>query len=548
TLAAVREIESEFLSRHEPARSGSTHSPDLDELRYRLYRDTWDRLPDFGALKAESTGDLPSGLFDIAPRTRDEAIGFVFEGMLIVPSQGAYTFYLDSDDGSRLVVADQKVLEYDGIHSVGQERAAQVDLPKGRVPIRLEYFQRYAEFGLSVAWSGPGFKRRSLSVARAEKDARNLARLIESEGARVLGLERFKEYHNLKRALRDLKKEQVPFETALRVTEAGTEAPETYVLLRGNPRVKGAKVEPGFPRVLCEQPPDLPGPSPGSHTTMRRLALANWIASEGNPLSARVIVNRLWQHHFGRGLVRSPNNFGLQGDPCTNPALLDWLASELVRQGWQLKPLHRLIMTSNAYRMSSRANAEGLAKDPANDLFWRFDMRRLSAEEIRDSILAASGALNSKMYGPGIYPEIAPEVLAGQSMPGKGWNTSPPHEASRRSAYIHIKRSLLMPILESFDMAETDRSAPSRFSTTQPTQALALLNGRFLNQQAAAFAERLTRDAAEDPRAIVRLALRIAAAREPTSAEVERGVTLMRSLEERDGQSARDARQAFCLV
>ena len=143
-------------------------------------------------------------------------------------------------------------------------------------------------------------------------------------------------------------------------------------------------------------------------------------------------------------------------------------------------------MTSNAYRMSSRPNPEALASDPANDLFWRFDMRRLTAEEIRDSILAVSGTLNLKMYGPGVYPEIPAEVLAGQSMPGNGWGKSSPEEQARRSVYVHVKRSLLMPILESFDLAETDRSTPVRFTTTQPTQALAMLNGDFLNEQAGA--------------------------------------------------------------
>ena len=153
--------------------------------------------------------------------------------------------------------------------------------------------------------------------------------------------------------------------------------------------------------------------------------------------------------------------FGRQGDRPTHPELLDWLATEFVSEGWRLKQLHRLIVTSNAYRMSSRANPEALAKDPANDSLWRFDMRRLTAEEIRDSVLAVGGTLNLKMYGPGIYPEIPREVLAGQSAPRAGWGSSPSEEQARRSVYIHVKRSLMTPILESFDAAETDRSTPS---------------------------------------------------------------------------------------
>jgi hypothetical protein len=265
-------------------------------------------------------------------------------------------------------------------------------------------------------------------------------------------------------------------------------------------------------------------------------------------MTPRVMVNRIWHEHFGAGLVATPSDFGARGEPPTHPELLDWLASELVSGGWRLKPIHRLIVTSNAYRMSSRGDAGALAKDPANDLFWRFDMRRLTGEEVRDAILAVSGTLNPKMEGPGVYPEIPAEVLAGQSMPGKGWGHSPPAEQSRRSVYIHVKRSLLMPILESFDLAETDRSTPVRFSTTQPTQALAMLNGAFLNHQAAALADRVRREAGDDLAAQVRLALRLATAREPRPAEVRRGVDLIESFASRDGAGNDAGRKAFCLV
>jgi hypothetical protein len=349
-----------------------------------------------------------------------------------------------------------------------------------------------------------------------------------------------------KKDLRD--KEPTAADRALCVTEAGSQAPETFVLLRGNAHVRGDRVEPGFPQVLGTPDPVLPTPPPGARTTGRRLVLADWLASPDNPLTARVMVNRLWQHHFGRGLVHSPNNFGLQGDKPTHPELLDWLAAEFVAHGWRLKPLHRLILTSNAYRMSSRGNPHGLAADPANDLFWRFDMRRLSAEEVRDSFLAVSGTLNRKMYGPGVYPEMPPEVLAGQSRPGDGWGKSPPEEQARRSVYVHVKRSLLLPILESFDVAETDRTTPVRFSTTQPTQALGLLNSAFLNRQAGAFAERLRREGGDDVGKQVRLALTLATARQPSDAEVRRGVDLIEALEDQDGASADVALRSYCLL
>jgi hypothetical protein len=294
--------------------------------------------------------------------------------------------------------------------------------------------------------------------------------------------------------------------------------------------------------------PTLVSLPPDARSSGRRLALADWIASPQNPLTARVLVNRLWQHHFGRGLVRSPNNFGLQGDPPTHPELLDWLAAELIRQGWRLKPLHRLIMTSQAYRMSARGSPAGLAADPVNNLFWRFDPRRLTAEEVRDSILAVSGTLNRKLYGPGVYPEIPKEVLAGQSMPGKGWGKSPPEEQGRRSVYIHVKRSLLYPLLESYDVAETDRSTPVRFATTQPTQALGLLNSDLLNRQAAAFAERLGREAGARVDEQVRLALHLVLSRQPSLQEVRRGTSLIEALRSGDRTTADEALRYFCLV
>jgi hypothetical protein len=264
-------------------------------------------------------------------------------------------------------------------------------------------------------------------------------------------------------------------------------------------------------------------------------------------LTARVLVNRLWQHHFGRGIVRSPNDFGLHGDRPTHPELLDWLAGEIVRRGWRLKALHRLILTASTYQMSSRGNPAGLAADPANDLFWRFDLRRLTAEEVRDSVLAVTGTLNPKMSGPGTYPELPREVLAGQSMPGYGWGKSSAAEQARRSIYIHVKRSLLEPLLESFDVAETDRTTPVRFVTTQPTQALHLLNGEFLNRQAAVFAGRLRHEAGAEAEPQVRLALRLATGRPPIERDVRRGVELIAALRA-EGATAERARAGFCLV
>jgi hypothetical protein len=379
-------------------------------------------------------------------------------------------------------------------------------------------------------------------------DDRSLRNVIRTDGARLLGEERFARYVEQQRELRALVKNQRTADLALAVTEAGTRAPDTFVLIRGNPHVKGDKVEPAFPVVLGGQKALIPTPPPGAKTSGRRLVLADWIARPDNPLTARVMVNRVWQYHFGRGIVRSSSNFGTQGDRPTHPELLDFLAAEFVREGWRLKPLHRLLLTSSAYRMSSRAEGTAVAADPANDLFWRFDMRRLTAEEVRDSILAASGMLQTKMFGPGVYTEIPREVLAGQSMPGSGWGKSPLEEEYRRSIFVHVKRSLLTPILESFDVAETDRTTPVRFITTQPTQALALLNGDFVNKQAGFFAGRLRREAGSDVTRQVRRALEIVLSRPARTAEVRRGVDLIAALKTQDGVSEEAALRTFCLL
>jgi cytochrome c553 len=376
----------------------------------------------------------------------------------------------------------------------------------------------------------------------------DLPDLLRKEGTRVLGEKRYNEYLDLRRRLRA---SHFPkgAATALAVTEAGPKAPETFVHLRGNAHAPGAKVEPGFPEVLAASSPAIPEPPPGAKSSGRRIVLANWIASAQNPIAARVMANRLWQFHFGRGIVRSPNNFGLQGDKPTHPELLDWLASEFVAQGWKMKAMHRLIMTSSAYRMASfGGDARAAAADPHNDLLWRFDLRRLTAEELRDSILAVNGTLNAQMFGPSVYPPIPKDVLAGQSVPGKGWDTSAPDQAARRSIYVHVKRSLRLPILQSFDAAEPDTSCPVRFVTVQPTQALGTLNSEFLNQEAANFAARLKREAGDDPKKQVALALRLVTCRAPADAEIARGVGLIDALSKKEAAGPDVALKYFCLL
>ena len=551
--AKIQAIQTEFLAKYDEAdragANGSVQVPDLDGLRYRFYRDTWEKLPDFDILKPEEIGVLDIPRFDLGKRTRDDAFGFVFEAALIVPSDGDYTFHLDSDDGARLSINGHVVVDHDGVHLLGTEKTATIPLKAGRHPIRLDYFQRNEKLGLNVGWSGPGFPRRWLSSSKSRGGKEpEIAQLLRSDGERVLGKATMTTLRSLREELKAKSEIALAPEKALVVTEAGPNAPETHLLIRGNPHVEGDTVEPAFLSVLGEVVPSPPKPPEGSKTTGRRTILADWVVAAENPLTPRVMANRLWQYHFGRGIVRSSSNFGTQGDKPTHPKLLDELALELLEGGWRLKPLHKRIMMSETYKMSSTPSPESLANDPMNDNFWRFDMRRLTSEEIRDSILSVSGQLNPNMFGPSIYPEIPDEVKAGQSVPGSGWLSSTPEEAARRSIYIHIKRSLLMPILESFDAAETDRSSPVRFTTTQPTQALAMVNGKFLNGQAALLAQRLKREAGADLASLVKLALSLVTARTPSAAEVDRGVTLIEKLKGQEGLSADEALKDFSLV
>ncbi|MCI0379748.1 MAG: PSD1 and planctomycete cytochrome C domain-containing protein [Gemmataceae bacterium] len=373
--------------------------------------------------------------------------------------------------------------------------------------------------------------------------------IVSKHAGGLVTFETFSKYRGLRLEREKLEKNApTGMAQALCVTEVGPQPPETFVLARGNPQAKGDKVEPGFPSVLTDVGPVLPTPQSDAQSSGRRRVLAEWVASKDNALTWRVIANRLWQHHFGRGIVRSSSNFGYQGTPPTHPELLDWLASEFVSSGTRFKAMHRLMVLSNTYRMSAQPIAGPLAKDPENDLMWRFNPRRLSAEEVRDSILAASGNINlKKMFGPSIYPKIPAEVLAGQSQPGLGWGKSSPEEAARRSIYVHVKRSLPLPILSAFDAADTDATCPVRFTTTQPTQALGMINGEFMNDQAKVFAEDAAKNAGNNVQDQVRAILWRVTQREPTAKEIERGVRFMDRLRQ-DNIAAPEALRLYCLL
>lgn len=546
---------------------------DLSGLRYRYFQGAYAGFPDFDKLIPVASGALTPAFIDLRPRKREENFGFVFEGILNVPKDGEYTFYLDSDDGSRISLAGKKTLEKTSPGGQGQEQRATVHLAAGPVPFRLDYIQGTSVFGISVGWSGPGFARRPLSTADS-CDAMGLPSLLASELPILFNQERADQYAQLVKTKTELDKQNPTAEKALTVSEAGATPPDTFVLLRGNVTTPGEKVEAGFPLCAGGGTAMRPTALPNAKSTGQRLALANWLASPSNPLTARVIVNRLWQHHFGRGLVRTPNDFGLQGAAPTHPELLNWLAATFVGRdegegmrdenkpnsfliphpssfacGWSFKKLHKLILMSNTYKQSSRGNPANFARDPQNDLFWRFDMRRLTAEEIRDSLLSVAGNLNPIMYGDSVYPEIPKEILAGQSIPGADWYTArmKPEDVNRRSIYIHVKRSLIYPMLAGFDLPETDRTSPARFASTQPTQALGMMNGPLANKQAGVLAARVRGEVGPEPRAFTTRVLTLVQQRPPTAGETAEGMSLLTRLQGR-GVKPEQAQTLLCLM
>ncbi|MGI9470064.1 MAG: DUF1553 domain-containing protein [Rubripirellula sp.] len=322
---------------------------------------------------------------------------------------------------------------------------------------------------------------------------------------------------------------------------------QTFVLFRGSPHSPADPVEPSFPEIFQSQTPDASAFNPSDRSAGRRRVLAEWIASPDNMLTARVMANRVWQFHFGRGIVRSSNNFGQLGTPPTHPELLDWLAHALIDAEWKLKPLHRLIMSSRTYQMSSLPQQAGMATDPNNDLFWRFNPRRLSAEEVRDTILAVNDSLNRDPYGPSFYPSLSREVLAGQSRPGAGWGNSPEEQQNRRSVYIHVKRSLLTPLLSAFDFPDPDLTCEDRFVTLQPGQALSLLNSDFIHQQAKRLSAAI--DSAEiSDEEVVGRAIQFVLSREATKEEVVAGVKLIEELQRENSMERERAAELYCLT
>lgn len=330
-------------------------------------------------------------------------------------------------------------------------------------------------------------------------------------------VEKWAEYDKLNDELKkfkDLKPKSGSTEISA-MTELGhTDAPPSYVFFGGDHERPLEQVEPAFPEAITDEKPDI---KPTAFSSGRRTALANWIASEKNPLTARVFVNRIWEQYFGRGIVETVSDFGKAGQKPTNPELLDYLADNFIKQGWSVKKLHREILLSSAYRQSSSFREDVAKADPDNKLLAVFPRKRLEAEQIRDSLLVASGKLEDKIGGPSVFPPVPANLGAGNQ-----WEVSKDvHDQNRRSLYIFTRRSVPYPLLDTFNMASAQEAHSKRDVTTSPLQSLALFNSDVVFGWSQALAGRVINEAGSDESAQLDRLYQILFARKASDSEKE---------------------------
>ena len=400
---------------------------------------------------------------------------------------------------------------------------------------------------MQIAWKTPAEQRtegQRLNVIQIERtlEINSLRKLVTEDDVVALMPPDVKAEHaklvDQIEALEKQKPRRVP--SARAIGERARMAQPSYFLHRGSADARGSLMAPGVLSVTRESDWEFPEPPPDARSSWRRRGFAEWLVSPSNPLTARVMVNRIWQHHFGEGIVRTPSNFGRMGEPPTHPALLDWLAVEFVERGWSIKAMHRLMLTSQAYRMASFDVSANVAIDPENQLLWRMPRLRLEAEIIRDAILATAGTLDRTVGGSSIFPYIDPDLFEKSSK--RDWAGRPDDDAStwRRSLYVFSKRSIRYPMFEMFDQPNLINSTDRRNRTTIAPQALILMNNQTVLFHARKFAERVHREAGDEVTAQIDRAVRIALGRPADAIELKRGVEFI--------QAGPDGLAEFCHV
>jgi hypothetical protein len=326
-----------------------------------------------------------------------------------------------------------------------------------------------------------------------------------------------KDAKELEKAVKALEAQRIPEPRVHALWDRGEPSP-TYVYRRGDPQSPGRLVGPGVPSVLTDgkTPFQVDEPFPGAKSTGRRLAFARWLVQPRQPLTARVLVNRLWRHHFGAGIVKTLGNFGKAGAPPSHPELLDWLACEFQRQGWSIKAMQRLIMTSAVYRQSSAVTADSSRLDPENRLLSRMPMSRLDAEALYDTLLSVAGRMDGSRFGPADPVQAHPDGLVTPKETPRGW---------RRLIYVQQARKHVLTHLENFDYPAMNPNCLERRDSTTAPQALHLLNNRMVQDLAEQLARRVEREAGSDSEDRIRLVYLIALARPPSAKETQLGLS-----------------------
>jgi len=304
------------------------------------------------------------------------------------------------------------------------------------------------------------------------------------------------------------------------ITDVGKEAPKHHLLNGGGYDNYGEEVQPGYLTIIDKMPARVVPPT-NCESTGRRTALANWLTDANNPLVARVMVNRIWQYHFGRGIVGTSSDFGMMREPETHRELLDFLAVTFIEKGWSIKAMHKLMMLSSTYQQASDHNEIAATIEPDNALLWKFRRQRLSGEEIRDAVLAVSGRLNRTMGGPSVFPDIPKEMEV-----RGGWNRKEIEDAkNRRSVYVFVRRNSRYPMFQAFDMPDTHESCARRSTTTTAPQALSLLNDQAMLRAATSLAERAMQTS--NPEDWVKQVYLLTYARKPGPQERELAMTFL---------------------
>jgi hypothetical protein len=478
------------------------HYPDESNAR-NLFQRRQEILDDI----TDTTGAVFTGLTYGCARCHNHK----FDPILQADYYRLQAFFANTAQADHIpMVSEAEAAEYRRKQAVWEEKTKAIRekiaalLAPEKQKLKDDYFEKYPpEIQAMILKPAP---QRTPYEGQMAAKAQPYLEIADEDAAKALRGAARQQYTELKASLAPfLSLDPGPFPEGMGVADLGRTAPPTHVLGVGNYDRPKEEVQPGFLTLLDPGDAKIVPPA-GVESTGRRTALAMWLTEPRNPLTSRVMANRLWHYHFGKGIVGTPSDFGVMGERPSHPELLDWLARAFVRSGWSMKHMHRLILNSATWQQASAERKDAAEVDPGNRLLWAYPRHRLEGEAFRDSALSVSGLLNLEEGGPSVYPEL-PEGMG--ALRG-GWKLSAMDERNRRSVYIFVKRNQRYPMLEALDMPDTHESCPRRGVTTTAPQALTVVNDKVVLDWAEAFAARALE--AKDP---VQRAFQLAYSRSP---------------------------------